>query len=43
MPEGRNSAALDRHAPALAAHCLDRGWRFSDRLHVRLWGDRPGV
>jgi organic radical activating enzyme len=43
MPEGRNSAQLDRHASEIAAACLERGWRFCDRLHVRLWGDRRGV
>jgi 7-carboxy-7-deazaguanine synthase len=43
MPEGRTSAELDRRAPWLAALCRDRGFRFSDRLHIRLWGDKRGV
>ncbi len=43
MPEGRRGADLDRHAGEVAAACLRRGWRFADRLHVRLWGDRRGV
>jgi organic radical activating enzyme len=43
MPEGRSAAALDRHASWLAAACRDHGFRFSDRLHVRLWGDRRGI
>jgi 7-carboxy-7-deazaguanine synthase len=43
MPEGRTAAALDRHASAVAAACLEHGWRFSDRLHVRLWGEKRGV
>ena len=43
MPEGRTSAELDRHTDALAAECLNRGWRYCDRLHVRIWGDRRGV
>jgi organic radical activating enzyme len=43
MPEGRTSADLDRHAPAIASGCIAHGWRFCDRLHVRLWGDRRGV
>jgi organic radical activating enzyme len=43
MPEGRSAAALDRHTAWLAAACRDHGFRFSDRLHVRLWGDRRGV
>lgn len=43
MPEGRSAAALDRRAVWLADACRDHGLRFSDRLHVRLWGDRRGV
>ncbi len=43
MPEGRTSDELDRHATELAAEALARGWRFCDRLHVRLWGDKRGV
>jgi len=43
MPEGRTAAELDRHAPDVVACCLLHGWRFCDRLHVRLWGDRRGV
>jgi organic radical activating enzyme len=43
MPQGRTAAELDSHAEGVAAACLERGWRFCDRLHVRLWGDRRGV
>lgn len=43
MPEGRTAAELDRHGPWLAEICRDGGFRFCDRLHVRLWGDKRGV
>jgi organic radical activating enzyme len=43
MPEGRDCQELDRHAPWLAETCRDLGFRFSDRLHIRLWGDKRGV
>lgn len=43
MPEGRNVAEIDKIAPWLAEKCRDLGVRFSDRLHVRLWGDKRGV
>ncbi len=43
MPEGRTAPELDRRALELVDACLERGWRFGDRLHVRLWGDRRGV
>jgi organic radical activating enzyme len=43
MPEGRTSAELDHRGPWLAELCRDHGYRFCDRLHVRLWGDKRGV
>ena len=43
MPEGRNVAELDKVVPWLAERCRDLGLRMSDRLHVRLWGDKRGV
>lgn len=43
MPEGRSVGEIDKVAPWLAEKCRDLGMRFSDRLHVRLWGDRRGV
>lgn len=43
MPEGRTAAELDRAAPQLAELCRELGFRFCDRLHIRLWGDRRGV
>ena len=43
MPEGRTAADLDRSAPWLAGLCRDLGFRFCDRLHIRLWGERRGV
>jgi organic radical activating enzyme len=43
MPEGRTAAELDRSAAWLAEVCRDHGFRFCDRLHVRIWGDKRGV
>ncbi|MBX3742330.1 MAG: 7-carboxy-7-deazaguanine synthase QueE [Akkermansiaceae bacterium] len=43
MPEGRTSAELDRTSEWLAEICRDRRFRFCDRLHVRIWGDKRGV
>lgn len=43
MPEGRNSASLDVRAPELVALCLERGYRYCDRLHIRLFGDTRGT
>jgi len=43
MPEGTDPASLDARAARVAQHCLERGYRFSDRLHVRLYGDVRGT
>ena len=43
MPEGRTVPELDETAAWLADLCRENGYRFSDRLHVRLWGDKRGV
>ena len=43
MPEGRTAAELDRHSIWIAEICRDQGYRFCDRLHIRLWGDKRGV
>jgi organic radical activating enzyme len=43
MPEGRTTEELDLHGPWLAEICRNQGFRFCDRLHIRLWGDARGV
>jgi 7-carboxy-7-deazaguanine synthase len=43
MPEGRTARELDRSSEWLAEVCRDYGFRFCDRLHVRIWGDKRGV
>lgn len=43
MPEGRSVAELDARAPMLLEACMQRGWRFCDRLQIRLFGDTPGT
>ncbi len=43
MPEGRAAAELTARSPWLAETCTQRGYRFSTRLHILIWGDRRGV
>ncbi|MEZ5709120.1 MAG: 7-carboxy-7-deazaguanine synthase QueE [Blastomonas sp.] len=43
MPEGTDSATLRERASWLTGACLDHGFRFSDRLHIHLYGDRRGT
>jgi len=43
MPEGRTSEAVRDKAGELSGICLAEGYRFSDRLHLHLYGDGRGV
>jgi 7-carboxy-7-deazaguanine synthase len=43
MPEGTDAATLAERGRWLVEVCKDRGYRFSPRLHVMLWGNRRGV
>lgn len=43
MPEGRSAAEVAGRAPAVAALCLDHGFRYSPRLHLELFGGGRGV
>lgn len=38
MPEGRDAETLARRARWLADHCRDLGFRYSQRLHIDIWG-----
>jgi 7-carboxy-7-deazaguanine synthase len=43
MPQGTTTEALAALRPIVAEACLEHGYRFSDRLHIQLFGNRPGV
>lgn len=43
MPEGRTGEALAHRREWLTSQCLALGYRFSDRLHVHLWGSTRGT
>lgn len=43
MPEGRTEQALKQKRLWLADICRDQNYRFSDRLHIQLWGSKRGV
>ncbi len=43
MPEGTDSATLRERSRWLAAVAMDHGFRFSDRLHIHLYGDTRGT
>ncbi len=37
MPLGSSEDEIKKSAPAVVEFCLENGYRYSDRLHVRLW------
>lgn len=43
MPQGRTREELESASAWLAAECTHRGWRFSTRLHILIWGDKRGI
>jgi len=42
MPEGTDVASLGQVTDLLVATCKQYGFRFCDRLHIRLFGNRRG-
>lgn len=43
MPEGTTNDQLNNIQQECAEVCIKEGWRFCDRLHIRIWGDKRGV
>lgn len=43
MPEGTTNEQLQNISQECAAVCIREGWRFCDRLHIRIWGDKREV
>lgn len=43
MPEGTHPEHLERISKECVDVCIREGWRFCDRLHIRIWGDKRGV
>ena len=43
MPEGVDARDLDARAAMVAAACLRHGFRYCDRLHIRLFGNTRGT
>lgn len=42
MPQGTSPEALRERSAWLASLCTDRGYRFSTRMHILIWGDERG-
>ena len=43
MPEGTTVEAFKKRQQKLLAICLEKGYRFCDRLHIRLFGNTRGT
>lgn len=43
MPEGTSAAVLQKRRLWLVEICKTHGFRYSDRLHVQIWGAKKGV
>jgi 7-carboxy-7-deazaguanine synthase len=43
MPQGTSVSELNKRGRWVANECVTRGYRFSTRLHIYLWGDKRGV
>lgn len=39
MPEGINSEKLSETAKEAVEVCIRNGWHYTDRLHIRIWGN----
>ena len=39
MPLGETSEVMKKNALATAELAIKKGWKYSDRLHIRLWED----
>mmetsp|Transcript_11504 Transcript_11504/g.23403 ORF Transcript_11504/g.23403 Transcript_11504/m.23403 type:complete len:298 (+) Transcript_11504:2263-3156(+) len=43
MPKGTDPETLAEGGRWLVSQCLSRGWQYSHRVHVSLWGNRRGI
>ena len=43
MPEGQTKEEIEAKQEPLAQYCIEQGYRFCDRMHVRFWGAQRGV
>jgi organic radical activating enzyme len=43
MPQGTEATSLEERGLWLVHECMKRGYNYSHRLHVTLWGQKRGV
>lgn len=43
MPLGKNQEELSKTCGLVLDACIENGWRYAPRMHIELFGDKPGV
>ncbi len=43
MPLGENEEKLKANALKIVEFCIKNGYNYTDRIHIRLWGEQEGV
>ena len=43
MAMGADRASLEKNALKTAEFAIKHGFNYSERIHIRLWGDKEGV
>ena len=43
MPMGINDNSLQINSLKIAEFCIENGYNYSDRIHIRIWGNKEGV
>lgn len=43
MPMGAKEEEISKNSLSVAEFCIKNGYNYSDRLHIRIWGDKEGV
>ena len=43
MPEGTTIEQLNESSIGAVDACIENGWKFCDRLHIRIWGNQRAV
>jgi organic radical activating enzyme len=43
MPMGDSAKAIDDNSLSIINLCLEKGFKYSDRLHIRVWNNKRGV
>lgn len=43
MPLGDTSDSIDQNSLSVIEYALEKGYKYSDRLHIRVWNNKRGV